>query len=123
MTTQKEITAEQTAEQAFAVWIPSLKRGAPSNAAGMRGAWTPYGTRAAALQHEHWANQAPWAGARQVVITDRVGSLTTDADLVCGRVLDDHETHGTLLGGAHVLAAKLIAAGRRVEGFRALLGV
>lgn len=51
------------------VWIPTLRKGAPSNAAGMAPGG-PYRTRKEALEHEHWNNQAAHASAKQVTVSD-----------------------------------------------------
>jgi hypothetical protein len=66
------------------IWLPTLREGAPTNAAGMRGPLTPYRTRKEALRHEHWNNQAPWASARSVCVVDgeQPPLLTTDGETV-----------------------------------------
>jgi hypothetical protein len=52
------------------IWIPALRKGAPTNTAGIRASGMAYRTRAGALAHEHWANQAPWATAKAIDICD-----------------------------------------------------
>ena len=54
---------------AITIWIPALRKGAPSNAAGMAPGG-PYRTRAEALAHEHWSNQAAYATAKRVTVSD-----------------------------------------------------
>lgn len=117
------MTTDSTTEQtrAVEVWIPALKRGAPSNASGMRGAATPYANRAAALEHEHWSNQAPWATARKVTVTDEPGHLTDEADEVCARILEA-DAMGGEFDSTIRRAAQLIRSGRRVDGVLAFIG-
>jgi hypothetical protein len=54
---------------AITIWIPTLRKGAPSNRAGMAPGG-PYRTRKEALEHEHWANQAAHASAKRVSVHD-----------------------------------------------------
>ncbi len=58
------------APTAVEVWLPTLRKDAPSNAAGIRGTGTPYSTRARALRHQHWNNQAPWGTCYRAVLLD-----------------------------------------------------
>lgn len=51
------------------IWIPALRKGAPTNAAGMAPGG-PYRTRKEALEHEHWVNQAAYATAKRVTVSD-----------------------------------------------------
>lgn len=85
--------------RSLTLWLPALCPGAPSEAAGMARASAVYRTAAQALAHEHWADQAPWATARRVVVRDghddwmltlgeRIG---TSADLAYGVCDDTHE--------------------------------
>lgn len=99
------------------VWIPALTRNAPSNASGMRGSHEPYATRAEALRHTHWANQAPYATARRVTIYDGPLAGDSDAQDVLGKLLASDDFDDVL----HCAAAKLIRAGRNVDGVRVYL--
>lgn len=104
------------------VWIPSLRRGVPSNASGMRGYLTPYRTRAQALRHEHWANQAPWASARRVEIMDGLSAGSPVAHELCSKIVLSVDFHGDdMLSEREREAARLIRAGQRVAGVRLLL--
>lgn len=52
------------------IWLPALRKGAPSNTAGMARPSAVYRTRAEALRHEHYASQAPYATAKRVTVSD-----------------------------------------------------
>lgn len=123
--TTEEMTmmTTQTQTATLTVWLPRIRQGAPSNAAGLRGAWTPYATKDAALRHEHWANQAPWADAMPVEIVDAPYSPWGDspADLICTEIVDAAETYGDHLDATTRRAAFLIRGGRRVEGVSLVL--
>lgn len=70
------------------LWRPTLREGAPSNAAGMRGWDWIYASRDAAERHEHWANQAPWATTARVTAVLYYDQVEKIADGVF--VLRDH---------------------------------
>jgi len=61
------------------LWLSYVGEGAPSNAAGTRvglGATEEQARDAAG----HWANQAPWARARQVTLIDRAAPGLVDGE-------------------------------------------
>jgi len=112
-------------QQSINIWIPKLRKNAPSNASGMRGIHTPYATRKEALSHTHWANQAPYATAKRVTICDALGPdwCRDDAGRVLAQIVLDAEDYGDVLYEVHREAARLIDEGRNVDAIRLYLGL
>ena len=95
------------------VWIPTLKRNAPSNAAGMAGAGSAcYRTRRGALNHEHYNNHAAYARARKVVVVD--GSLSADAEGILQGIANANDLYSEF-DPRYAEAEKLRREGRCAE--------
>lgn len=106
------------------VFVPTLRAGVPSNAAGMAPYSAPYATREEALAHKHWANQSGWADAAAVEIKDAPWredwSPADAADRICGKIVQ--EGWDAPKGSCFARAAELIQAGKRVEAMRIFVG-
>lgn len=110
----------EASEERLTVWLPCLRANAPSNTAGMRNAGSVYATREQALAHEHWANQAPYAEAIAVEVSDK--ALSPLLEYAVLRIKDDADAYGEeMLGADFVRAAELLRAGKYVEGLRLYL--
>lgn len=101
------------------IWIPALRKGAPSNTAGMASPTAVYRTRADALRHEHYASQAsqaPYATAKRVTVSD--GSSYVDGVDGENLALQVCEHHASAEVEEHLLNKRWASAIASAMGWR-----